>query len=138
VFRFMNSLVAPPFIDPHRTFVEVRRNAQQRAAEKIKAEPKNADTQGEMDYRQHPREGAARFVRLDGQLAQAVGANHAVIVLGDAFAAVKVAAFRAACDGFAKRMLEATLMNEGGHYRISAGWAGGTVIMTICSGVVSP
>lgn len=134
----MNSFVAPPFINPYGTFVKVRGNAEQRAAEEIKTKPKNADANGKLNHRKHPREGTARRVRLDGQLAQAIGANDAVIVLGDAFAAIEVAAFRAARHSFAQRMLKATLMNELRHYESAAGRGGAVVIVASCSRVVSP
>jgi hypothetical protein len=48
-------------------------------------------------------------------LFQARGANHAVIMLGDAFPAEKAAAFRAARHGFARGMIETSLVSEAGH-----------------------
>lgn len=134
----MKSLVAPPFVDPDRAFVEVGRNIQQHAAEKIKAEPKNANTNGHLDNRQHPRERTAGGVSLNRQFAQAIRADDTVIVFRDAFATIKMPALGTPRDRFAQRMLKATLVNKRGHYEAASEVVIFAVRAARCSGVTSP
>src|SRR6266853_1150349 len=58
---------------------------------------------------------APRLARGGGQLFQACRADDAVVVLGDALAAVKVPALRAARDRLAREVIETALARDGAH-----------------------
>ena len=81
----------------------------------MKEKPNQHEPEKELRRANRNGETAAFSQRNTRKFFQTRGANHAVIVFRDAFAAKKLPALRAACDGFALKMIEATLVGEGLH-----------------------
>jgi len=96
--------------------MELGGNAQQNFPDSIKRQPRDYQAQGESRCPRQPGQqrtalsfcGAECFV-------QAGGADDAILMLGDAFTTVKMAALRAACRSFAHGVIQALPLVEMGH-----------------------
>lgn len=99
---------------PERSFVERRGDFQQAFADEKKEIPREQKAEGELRQPEELRKPKPLHQRRSRRFFQADRAQNAVVMLGDAFAAEKLFAFGAAGDGFARGVIEATLMGEVG------------------------
>jgi hypothetical protein len=95
--------------------VERVRQAGQRLAHSEEEQPRDHDTCGAPGQTQKAEERPPAPRRSLSELFQADRAQHAVVVFGDAFAAVELAAFRATRGGLARGVIEAALLGNVAH-----------------------
>src|SRR5262245_12703724 len=94
---------------PERSFVKRRWQPEQAIADQVKEKPECRHAKQQLNEPRRASESFALCQRWSGNLLQTRGANHAVIVFGDALAAEKPGAFRTSRHGFARKMIEAPL-----------------------------
>lgn len=100
---------------PERAFVDRARDRDEQLPDEVEEEPRSDEACGELERRPE-RELAPRLCfRRAGELCEAIGAEDPTLVLGDALTAKSARAFRAAPDGFARGMIEATLRGDYAH-----------------------
>lgn len=97
--------------------MEIGRDGDERAADEIEAEPYDDEAREGGNPRSQGGKAKARGFYFSGacEFGEAGGADDAFVVLGDAFAAEKTAAFGATRDGFAAAVVQAALEGERGH-----------------------
>jgi hypothetical protein len=78
-------------------------------AEQIKGRPEQQHAHEDLDETDQPNQSIS-YDRLCAETFQTKSADDAIVVLADAFPAEGAAAFRAACNGLAKGMVETTLL----------------------------
>jgi hypothetical protein len=101
------------------------RFARERFADYKKEKPRHENARGTLrDANRHDKT-ASLSQRHARQLFQASGAEHTIVMFGDAFAAKELLAFRAACHRFAGGVIEATLIRERRHAQLQFGIPGG-------------
>src|SRR6266853_4548475 len=100
---------------PQFVVVKLRGQREQVQAGAVEDEPRDEKTRADLRDRPQVPARAPRLARGGGQLFQACRADDAVVVLGDALAAVKVPALRAARDRLAREVIETALARDGAH-----------------------
>src|SRR5262249_15919481 len=100
---------------PEHSIVERTGQAKQAVAHRIEEEPGDHHPGQHLHGANNPEEPAAPSEWRRRQFLQATGADHAVIMLCDAFATKATTAFRALRHGFAHGMVEATLVAQVAH-----------------------
>lgn len=89
-----------------------RRDSEQSLADDKKEKPRNHNASRALGEAENfYKRGTARE-RWPNQFLQTGGANHPIVMFGDAFTAEKAAAFRAARDGLAQGVIEAALVEK--------------------------
>lgn len=87
-------------------------NRQQRLPHKIEKKPGGENSQETLQCPKHSDECPPLCERRSDQFLQASRADDAVMMLGDAFAAIEMAALGTARSRFTQRMIEATLVDQ--------------------------
>jgi hypothetical protein len=77
--------------------------------------PGDQNSQGALRKPENCREGESLSKRLARQFFKAGGADNAIIVFCNTLTAEKLVAFRTACDGFARGVIETALLRESLH-----------------------
>jgi hypothetical protein len=92
--------------------VERSRQPRQTFTDEKEEKPGDQNPQAALGEQQKPRERSAPGGRLPRQIRQARGADHAVVMFGDALAAKMPSALRATRHRFASGMIETTLLSQ--------------------------
>src|SRR5437867_397774 len=100
---------------PECSLVKRRWQPEQTVADQIKEKPNRHQAQEKLEELRRADKTFALSQRQSRDLLQARGADHAVIVFGDAFAAIKSRALRTTRHGLALKMVEAPLITERFH-----------------------
>src|SRR3989442_242428 len=95
---------------PEGSLVKRRWQPEQTVADQIKEKPNRHTAQQPLEDPPRADECVARRQRQPDDLLQARGADHAIVVFGDAFPAIKSRALRTTRHGLALEMIEAPLM----------------------------
>ncbi len=96
---------------PDRAFMHIRWNGNQDLANPIEKKPGGKNSKNTQPRPGHSPQPGFLFDGRLMQLPQASGADHTIIMLGNAFAAEKLFTFRATGSGFPGEMIQ-TMMNE--------------------------
>src|SRR5579864_3374731 len=100
---------------PYGAVVDTGRNQQQRSADAVEEQPGDHQSgDGQQSAEHAAKSRGARFASRD-DLAQTFGADDAVLMFGDALAAEKSQAHRAAGDGFPEFVVKTALLDRGGN-----------------------
>jgi hypothetical protein len=97
---------------PERVLVKRIGQLQQILADQKKEEPGDQNAEGALRHTEKLREGESLPERPARQFFQADGAEHAVVVFGDTFAAEKLFAFGTTRHSFTGGVIEATLVGQ--------------------------
>src|SRR5579859_8118799 len=97
---------------PERSFMERIRQLQQTFADQKKEKPGRQKAESTLDEPQEPDERDVPGKRLPRQFFQTDGANHTVVVFGDALAAKTLPALRAASHRFTSHMIKTALLGQ--------------------------
>src|SRR5688572_10435483 len=105
-----------PLRDPHGLLMEFVGQGQQHSADRVEDEPGEDESAGTLKDGPKAELSARLRLRFLGDLLEAGSADDPVIVLGDTFPAVELAAFRTASHGLTRGVIQAALEDKGGHY----------------------
>lgn len=112
---FFLSLFVPESGLPNRAVVKGNGNCEQALPNPIKEKPRGHNSGQRENNLAEDERGIFFGRRSFEEFFQATGANHSVIVFGDAFAAEKQLALRATRHGLAHEMMETGLLSESWH-----------------------
>src|SRR6185369_15647276 len=96
---------------PEGSLVKRRGQAEQTVADQIKEKPNRHHADQAWEEPRHADKTSALSQRQARDLLQARGADHAVVVFGDAFPAIKSRALRTTRHRLALEMIEASLIS---------------------------
>ena len=104
---------------PQRAFVKGGGNSQQGFTDQKEKEHREQNATRRPGHARKTTESGLLGERDPRQFVETGGAQHPILMFSDAFPAKELPAFRAARDRLAPRMIETTLMNQGGHGRVA-------------------